>query len=297
MGFQLCRFGTLYLNDEPMPNPSDPRDNGDIPRYPTSNSSIQIRDTVEGKEIIWVKPDNMNILVADRTLLTCVSWNDLENNGFIPGKVVTIDGRRYQCRLLQVGKRDIEANLYEPSEWKNIVNLTIPDNGLWHWQHCYFWGQDAIAVDTSWKAVIGYNSPIYWAQEKASNTFSLMGFRPALEPLPPAIYCTDEHVVLEGQVFKLSQLQGATKEVFYPQLSPIYEAIFNGIPDGSTIEMYSLLVNGEPVRQDNGPSDYIAKADIRLSDEFYGEEYLIPWTISNGVAVANRPLLEGDWIS
>lgn len=112
MGFQICRFGTLCLNDEPIQNPSDPRDNGNIPRYPTSNSSIKIRDTVEGKEIIWVKPDNMNILVADRTLLTCVSWNDLENNGFIPGKVVTIDGRRYQCRLLQVGKRNIE---YQPA--------------------------------------------------------------------------------------------------------------------------------------------------------------------------------------
>lgn len=32
-------------------------------------------------------------------------------------------------------------------------------------------------------------------------------------------------------------------------------------------------------------------SQLELTDRYYGDEYLIPWTISNGVAVADKSLL------
>lgn len=84
-----------------------------------------------------MKPDGINLLVADRVLLTKVSWNDLRTFGFVSGKTVTIDGRRYRCRLLQVGARE-----NEPNEWDRILDETNESNELWYWANGYFWGLD-----------------------------------------------------------------------------------------------------------------------------------------------------------
>ena len=57
--------------------------------------------------------------------------------------------------------------------------------------------------------------------------------------------------------------------------------------------MYTLLKKGRPVRMDtNRKGKYQDVSQLKLTDRYFGEEYLIPWTISNGIAVANKVLLQ-----
>lgn len=51
--------------------------------------------------------------------------------------------------------------------------------------------------------------------------------------------------------------------------------------------MYALTENGRPVHMDEQVKD-ITK--LTLTDRYYGDEYLVPWVISNGVAVASQSL-------
>lgn len=61
-----------------------------------------------------------------------------------------------------------------------------------------------------------------------------------------------------------------------------------GIPDGSHIKMYTAVQNGQPIQFVDKVKSLFG---IKLTDQYFGDEYLISWTVSNGVAVADKPLL------
>ena len=75
---------------------------------------------------------------------------------------------------------------------------------------------------------------------------------------------------------------------FCPVIQPIRQDVFANIPNGHKVHMYTLLENGHPVHPDDTFRD---KACLKLSDKYFGNEYLIPWTISNGMAVADKAIL------
>ena len=76
MPHQIFEFGSIYLDNMPQRIPQNPCFGGDIPHHmPTS--PIRIGQTAEGRRIPWVKPDGMNLLIADRVLLADVSWQQL----------------------------------------------------------------------------------------------------------------------------------------------------------------------------------------------------------------------------
>lgn len=49
--------------------------------------------------------------------------------------------------------------------------------------------------------------------------------------------------------------------------------------------MYAFTENGRPIHMDEQVKD---PAKLTLTDHYYGDEFLVPWTISNGVAVADQ---------
>ena len=52
--------------------------------------------------------------------------------------------------------------------------------------------------------------------------------------------------------------------------------------------MYTAIQDGHPIQF----SDKVQSlSGIELTDQYFGDEYLISWTVSNGVAVADKPLL------
>lgn len=129
------------------------------------------------KEIGWVAVNGL--LIADQCLLTNVSWDDLDVQGLVFGKEVTVQGLRFKIRLLKVGsKEDV------PNEWDAALDAVGEDDTLWHWDHKFFWGQEPVSGSVSYRALRGYNSARHWCNSYATGSSPILGFRPALEPLP-----------------------------------------------------------------------------------------------------------------
>lgn len=280
----IFQFGSLYLGNTVQPVPQQPDVDGDIPAY-SGSGTISIGDTVQGKSITWIKPDGMNLLVCDRVILTNVSWNDLDENELVFGKKLTIENRCFLCRLPQVGK-DIDD--YH-SEWDRILTITGESNSLWHWRKECFLGQDTARGFTTFMSVRGFYSSRAWNDISCDIRKVTTGFRPILEILPSERLTAN--CCLDGQEFHWANI--ASGRNFCPTLQPIKADVFAGIPDGTKVNMYAVLRNGEPIQISAG---HIPKFEdscrLQLVDGYYGDEFLIPWVICKGVAVADHILLQ-----
>ena len=104
----IIKLGSLYLDDCPA----------DTEIVYNSGQAIRIGEAVPGKEISWVVVNNM--LIADRCILTKISWDNLKANDLVFGKEVSIGGFRFTVRLLQVG-----AEKDEPNEWDAALDLSL----------------------------------------------------------------------------------------------------------------------------------------------------------------------------
>ena len=162
----IIRLGSLYLNDCPA----------EIGLAYKPGKTISIGETAPGKEIHWVVVNDM--LIADRCILTEVSWDDLNAQNLVFGKEVTISGFRFTARLIQVG-----AEEGAPNEWDSALDAVGEDNSLWHWEDMFFWGQEAATGTASSRARRGYYSARYYTYNSSSSRTVLVGFRPALVPL------------------------------------------------------------------------------------------------------------------
>ena len=276
MGHNIFQFGALYLNGKIQHIPQTPTYNGDIPQY-DGEAVISIGAAKKGKDIAWVKPDGQNLLIADRVLLTKASWDDLDRNGLVRGKQIQVDGQNFRCRLLQVGKDE-----GGPNEWDRILDETGKDDALWHWKGMSFWGQEVSACVASSRAVRGYHSARYWSYYNATTRGVFVGFRPALEPLPSDT--PTPNIKLDDIDFQLTSLPGGN---FCPILQPVNKDVFSDIMVGSEVRMYTFLNNGHPIPFGEPVKD---ASKLTLTDRYFGDEYLIPWTISNGIAVASHLL-------
>ena len=163
----IIGMGSLYLDGRPA----------EIGLAYKPGKTISIGETIPGKEISWVVVNN--ILIADRCILTDVSWDDLNAQNLVFGKEVTISGFRFTARLIQVG-----AEEWAPNEWDSALNAVGEDNSLWHWEDMFFWGQEAATGTASSRAYRGYGSARYFNWSSSSVRGVLLGFRPALVPLP-----------------------------------------------------------------------------------------------------------------
>ena len=296
MGYQKYQFGALYLDGVPKPVAQVPTDEGDVPAY-GGTGTISIGDSNPGSVITWIQPDGMDILIADRVLLSNVSWDDLNQQGFVDGKEVMIDGMPFRCRLLKVGD-----NANAPNEWDAALDAVGKDDKLLHWERMFFWGQEISRTIASYRAVRGYDSARRWNSNYAAIRRVYVGFRPALEPLGTETLPTGKSIRLEGMEFNvaatLSYVATVEKRAlvdFRPVLRPTSSNLFAGIPIGTQVRMYTLLLDGKPVRTD-GKAKYQKGAKISLTDAFWGSEYLIPWTVRKGLgnivcAYADAPLI------
>ena len=277
MNYDIFQFGALCLDSKIQPIPQRPERDGDIPQY-DGKATISIVSTNQEKSITWIKPNSLNLLIADRVLLNGVSWEDLDKNGFVKGEPILIDGQYFRCRLLQIGKDEYTLN-----EWDATLDETGKDNTLWHWNRMFFWGVDISAHNVSYRAVRGYSSAHTWAHDTTTSRGSSVGFRPALEPLPsnsPIL-----NINLDEVNFQLASLP--EENGFRPVLQPTQENVFGDIPVGGKVRMYTFLEGGKPIHFGATVKD-ISK--LTLTDRYYGDEFLIPWVISNGIAIASQSM-------
>ena len=277
MGYSVFKFGALYLGDKIQLIPKQLTGNGDVPSY-DGKAAISIGSSKKWKGITWVKPNGRSLFIADHVLLNKISWEDLDKNGFVEGKSMLINGQYFRCRLLQIGKDEYTLN-----EWDATLDETGKDNTLWHWNRMFFWGVDISAHNVSYRAVRGYSSAHTWAHDTTTSRGLSVGFRPALEPLPsnsPIL-----NINLDEVNFQLASLP--EENGFRPVLQPTQENVFGDIPVGGKVRMYTFLEGGKPIHFGATVKD-ISK--LTLTDRYYGDEFLIPWVISNGIAIASQSM-------
>lgn len=293
--YQRYRFGTLYLNNIPQKNPKNPIHNGDIPMY-DGKSSVVIGDTVQGKEIDWIRPEGINVLVADRVLLSKISWNKLKEVGLVTGRTITIDGVPYTCRLLGVGEER-----YRLGEWDTLLSSTTTSDAVWHWKNMLFWGQEKCSMDDRSCVVRGFKNFDEWDTRPMSAESELVGYRPVLMPLGAQPAPVGKETVLDGQNFVV--VPGTNFKVMNCIVLHLHPIDGNGIenrmllPDTKEDEimrMYTLLMDGMPVHQNfSSAAVYKSGAKLELTDAFFGKEFLIPWTVKQGIAHSDRIVLCG----
>lgn len=276
MGYNTFRFGSLYMEGVAQNFPQQPLPGGDIPEHDQLAHTIHVGATLPGMAITWVKPEGYNLLVADRVLLSNISWTNLAMNRFVTGQETIIRGHRFRCRLLGTG-----GSKDAPSEWDEILDVTGGEDSLWHWRDMYFWGREVSTVFMSRRAVRGGQTARTWAAFTASQHTANTGFRPVLEVMS-ANWDIAPNCVLDGLEFRRDFIFDETGVC--PTLQPIEQVVFAGIPNEGKVRMYTLTEDGQPVHPHGTWKD---KAHLCLTDQYFGDEYLIPWIISNGIAVAD----------
>ena len=94
---------------------------------------------------------------------------------------------------------------------------------------------------------------------------------------------------LDGIDFQLSNIPGGIpgEKGFCPILQPVQIDAFSGIPSGERIRMYTFMMNGHPVHMDEQIKN---PTKLTLTDRYFGDEYLISWVVSNGIAIASHSL-------
>ena len=192
--------------------------------------------SADANKLQWVKikDGDKTLLICDRVILVSVSWDDLNGQGYVTGKTITIDGTKYKCRLLTGGSNRRNNDWYAGgtptnNEWDRFItreevitglpapvssdldtNLNTTDhnsthNQLWHWVGVYSWCQETWAENASYRAYRGYDSARRWYNDSSGNRYVNVGFRPVLEVLntDPLISDSDRNLGDKNQDFTI----------------------------------------------------------------------------------------------
>ena len=192
--------------------------------------------SADANKLQWVKikDGDKTLLICDRVILVSVSWDDLNGQGYVTGKTITIDGTKYKCRLLTGGSNRRNNDWYAGgtptnNEWDRFItreevitglpapvssdldtNLNTTDhnsthNQLWHWVGVYSWCQETWAENASLRAYRGYDSARNWFSNSSGSRSVNVGFRPVLEVLntDPLISDSDRNLGDKNQDFTI----------------------------------------------------------------------------------------------
>ncbi len=234
----LVKLGTLRNGSTVKPRPTRPwrittepytgAGVGNIADFSTDpnigNWNIGNTDSNDANKLQWhkIKDGAKTLLVCDRVILVNVSWDDLNSDGRVFGKTITIDGQQYKLRLLTGGEERREGGTgttYEggkqPNEWDrfitnedNISGLPVPiasdldttlndtdknsvHNQAWNWMGVYSWCQETYLHNSAYRASRGYSSARYWPYNSSSYRNDNRGWRPVLEILNSAPLISD----------------------------------------------------------------------------------------------------------
>ena len=154
------------------------------------------------------KDRNHKFFVADRMLLTRVSWLDLDERGFVSGADVEIDGRLFRCRLLSGGHTS-KSNAYQgastANEWDMLLSgqysgsptprkedsseplsprhLESSHNSFWNWFAASSWTAEHSSSRTDGRICRGYHGPTFFYENTIDHRHEDIGWRPVLEAL------------------------------------------------------------------------------------------------------------------
>ena len=111
-----------------------------------------------------------------------VSWETLNEKGLVFGKEVEIDGEKYKLRIL-TGSDGNDYGEGCNNEWDRLMDEYNEDNNLLHYDNMYSWCQETDCDYSSNRSIRGYFSARDYNYSNATNTYTYLGWRPALEKL------------------------------------------------------------------------------------------------------------------
>ena len=129
-----------------------------------------------------------SLFIANYNVTHTVSWDALNTAGLLFGKDYAGGGVNYTLRAPSVGSaRTGSSEPYrgtpQSNEWDRMLDK---DEGhIKNWSNMYSWGQDASNSQSGTVAVCGNSSARYRNVITATNSYSILGFRPVLEVLNP----------------------------------------------------------------------------------------------------------------
>ena len=203
----IRKFGALYLNGGKQKCPTDLINYDDIYEYMGEKIEIKNSDKVIENNLSWVEinENNKKLLICDRNILKGISWDELNNQNLVFGKVVIIDGQKYILRLLKGGDKkkddvDNEWNRYIVNEDKilglplssesdktdkisnnGLDKLNGENNSLWHWVDICSLTQN---IKREKSCIIrGFYSNTYINEVKKEVSYKTVGYRPVLEAI------------------------------------------------------------------------------------------------------------------
>ena len=188
---KIRTFGSLYL-DGTVLQPGVLLDR---------SRKISLGNTVPGMELEWL--DTGSRLIATSSICRSISWEQLNRIGYIFGHPVLVDGMSYLCRCLKVGVMHPKNHTEEVSnEWDDLLDRFGADDGAWHWDGEFFWGQESYEPDKM-KMLRGGSTPRNPRSRGCClmTTMADFGFRPVLEPLPPMSEMTDAPIGQRVKVY------------------------------------------------------------------------------------------------
>ncbi|QAT40821.1 hypothetical protein [Clostridium sp. JN-9] len=223
----VVKLGTFYHNNSPLSLPQRPwysgnypgslsgRGNGDTSQFSGNMSDWIIGNSSsdDSKKLKWIKikDGNKTLLICDRVILNSISWDTLNEAGYITGKKITIDGQEYLCRVLSGGENyrngsdSYSGGTPTNNEWDrfivnedNISGLPKPTtndldssldyndldgahNQLWNWWGDYSWCKETYQGNSSSRVFRGSSSARFFNNYNSGNTTVTLGGAPSLK--------------------------------------------------------------------------------------------------------------------
>lgn len=201
------KLGTLYINGAKQKCPTDLVGYNDIYEYMGEKIEIKDSDKNDGNKLSWIEinDNDKKLLICDRNILKGISWDELNNQNLVFGKVVIIDGQKYMLRLLKGGDKkkddvDNEWNKYivnqdeisglplsteydksDKNKKNSLDRLNGKNNTLWHWVDICSLTQN---VKREKSCIIrGFYSNTYFNDVKKEVSYKTVGYRPVLEAI------------------------------------------------------------------------------------------------------------------
>ena len=155
-----------------------------------SNGTAQVTG-----DITWLKfaSNNRTLFIADRAVRYSISWDNIQAVNGVKGKVITISGVEYLCRIPTGSEHYFTGSLpttntsYAGGEWELIVNFTPLDSDS-HWNYLnwnggYTWCQEVHSNGLTSRVIRGGDPVSYFSGHTSSFVYAYTGWRPVLEVL------------------------------------------------------------------------------------------------------------------
>ena len=231
-----------------------------------------------------------SLFVADYAVTHTVSWDDLNTAGLIFGKDYAAGGVDYTLRAPSVGSaRTGSSEPYrgtpQSNEWDRMLDK---DEGhIKNWSNMYSWGQDASNSQSGTVAVCGNSSARYRNVITATNSYSILGFRPVLEVMNPGTLGPDglKVVTLDLGGGKLGGSPD-TIQIIVKNGSKFTAPASDGLtrPDGNNGSYFKWLGSDGNLY---APGEIVPEVVTTLTAQWTVNPYTITYDLAGGTAEGN----------